>query len=113
MQTWKIGLQDFNHDSYKILGVTRVISDELLPAKDSGLSVEESFGIYQRLSHQDQTICKLLVQGKTLNQIACQLNVTSRTVSNHRKKLLELLRLSGTAELIRLLAKFETQRLNN
>lgn len=51
------------------------------------------------LTVREREVVQLIAEGKTTAQIADQLNVTEKTVGNHRQNIKEKLSLNGTAEL--------------
>ena len=51
------------------------------------------------LTAREREVLQLIAEGKTSAQIADQLNVSDRTVGNHRQNLLKKLGLNGVAEL--------------
>ena len=51
------------------------------------------------LTDREREVLQLIAEGKTTEQIAGQLNVTGKTVGNHRQNLKEKLGLNGVAEL--------------
>jgi DNA-binding NarL/FixJ family response regulator len=57
--------------------------------------------VYSRLSQRELEIFRLLVSGSSINQIAAQLIISSKTVSSHKKKLMEKMHFSGMADLMR------------
>ena len=57
--------------------------------------------VHSRLSQRELEIYRLLVSGKCVNQIADQLIISNKTVSSHKKKLMEKMHFSGMADLMR------------
>jgi DNA-binding NarL/FixJ family response regulator len=54
-----------------------------------------------RLSAREREIVQLLAEGKSNKQVAALLNISTRTVENHRAKVMEKLRLQSFSELVR------------
>lgn len=54
-----------------------------------------------RLSDREFGIFRLLVAGRSVNEIAEQLAISNKTVSTHKTRLLEKMQLSSTADLVR------------
>ena len=52
-----------------------------------------------RLTPREREVIQLIAEGKTIKQIAEQLNVSGKTVGNHRQSIKKKLGLNGTAEL--------------
>ena len=55
----------------------------------------------ERLSTREYEVLRLMTSGRSLTQIASELNISIATVSTYRSRLLEKLCLANTAELIR------------
>jgi two-component system invasion response regulator UvrY len=56
---------------------------------------------HSRLSNRELQVLCLLASGKTVTQIAAELSLSVKTVSTHRSHMLEKMRLTTNAELIR------------
>lgn len=54
-----------------------------------------------RLSTREREIVQLLAEGKSNKQVAAVLNISTRTVENHRAKVMEKLTLHSFSELVR------------
>jgi DNA-binding NarL/FixJ family response regulator len=57
--------------------------------------------LHSYLSDREHEIFRLLVAGKSVNEIATQLAISNKTVSTHKMRLMEKLNLSSMADLIR------------
>jgi DNA-binding NarL/FixJ family response regulator len=57
--------------------------------------------MHSHLSPREQDVFRLLVSGYNVNQIAEQLIISNKTVSSHKKKLMEKMHFSGMADLMR------------
>lgn len=53
------------------------------------------------LSEREQDVFRLLTQGLGVNEIAAQLSISGKTVSTHKLRLMEKMKLSNIAELMR------------
>ncbi len=53
------------------------------------------------LSTREFEVLRLLAEGRTVGQIAASLNLSPKTVSNHRSHLMNKLKLTSTADLVR------------
>ncbi|MBI5005506.1 MAG: response regulator transcription factor [Nitrosomonadales bacterium] len=53
------------------------------------------------LSDREFNILRLLVQGKSVNEIAAELVISNKTVSTHKARLMQKLNLKNNAELVR------------
>jgi len=54
-----------------------------------------------RLSTREREVVQLLAEGKSNKQVAALLSISTRTVENHRAKVMEKLRLNSFSELVR------------
>ena len=82
----------------KILRGEQYFSKEILEqetSKENGTDIETL-----SLSPREFEIFRLLAEGQAVNQIAKNLNLSPKTVSNHRSRLLEKLKLKTTADLV-------------
>ena len=56
---------------------------------------------HERLSEREVHILKLFAQGSTVNEIAEQLSISSKTVSTHKARLMQKMNFQNNAELVR------------
>lgn len=56
---------------------------------------------FRRLSQREQEVMRSIVRGDTLTAIADSLNLSIKTVSTHRRRILDKLGLASNAELVR------------
>jgi two-component system invasion response regulator UvrY len=56
---------------------------------------------HEQLSDRELQVLQLIVGGRSVNDIAARLNLSPKTVSTHKTRLLEKMNLSNQAELIR------------
>jgi DNA-binding NarL/FixJ family response regulator len=61
----------------------------------------DSQGHAGRLSSREREIVQLLAEGKSNKEIGALLNISTRTVENHRAKIMDKLRLGSFSDLIR------------
>lgn len=59
----------------------------------------------ERLTPRQREVLRLLAQGKRMKEIAAELNISVRTVENHKAQLLQVLSLGSTADLVRFAIK--------
>ncbi len=62
---------------------------------------EENAGPYERLTNREKEILKLLVEGSSSRKIGERLCLTTKTVLNHRRNIMEKLGIENPAQLIR------------
>lgn len=56
---------------------------------------------HEQLSEREQQILRLLVRGRSVNEIADELVISNKTVSTHKSRLMQKLNLQNNAELVR------------
>lgn len=56
---------------------------------------------HEQLSERELQILRLLVQGRSVNEIAEALVISNKTVSTHKSRLMQKLKLNNNAELVR------------
>jgi DNA-binding NarL/FixJ family response regulator len=85
----------------KVAGGGRHIDASLVEALvfDAGDSGEQA--PHEQLSERELQILRLLVQGRSVNEIAEALVISNKTVSTHKSRLMQKLNLSNNAELVR------------
>ena len=69
---------------------------DVLLHRGKGL-VEEA----QRLTERQREVLQLLAEGKSMKQVAYVLNLTTRTVAFHKYRIMEALRVTSNAELVK------------
>ncbi|MGD8379549.1 MAG: response regulator transcription factor [Gammaproteobacteria bacterium] len=74
-------------------GLTRTLSESVPPSAES-----ES---YASLSSRERQVFHMVVQGRSTQEIANLLNISTKTVENHRRRILHKFGFNRTAELIR------------
>jgi len=57
--------------------------------------------LHCQLSDRESEVFRLLITGKSVNEVATQLAISNKTVSTHKVRLMEKLRLSTMADLLR------------
>jgi DNA-binding NarL/FixJ family response regulator len=72
---------------------------------DTLLGSSEPVGRLVELSARQQEVLQLLVEGRTMKEIARLLKITPRTVAYHKYSMMELLGVKSTAELIQFALK--------
>lgn len=85
----------------RVHGGGRYVSDKLAERFASELARDGNVSAHERLSDREHEVLCLLGGGKTTKEIAARLQVSPKTVSTYRARLLEKLGLQTTADLIR------------
>jgi DNA-binding NarL/FixJ family response regulator len=57
--------------------------------------------VERELTPRQRDVLRLLAQGKRMKEIAAELDISVRTVENHKAHLLQVLSLGSTADLVR------------
>lgn len=96
------------HEPDEFLGALRKVANGtryIDPAIAESILLENITGddeaLHSRLSRRELEIFRLLVAGKGVNDIADQLIISNKTVSSHKKKLMEKMHFNGMADLMR------------
>jgi DNA-binding NarL/FixJ family response regulator len=57
--------------------------------------------VHEGLSDREHEVLRLLVAGRTVSEVACDLSLSVKTISTYRRRGLEKLGVQGTADLVR------------
>jgi DNA-binding NarL/FixJ family response regulator len=85
----------------KVAGGGAFISAEVAEALALGAMPQAEGPPHASLSDREYQVFRLLVSGKSVSDIAAELNLSAKTVSTHKARLMEKMALSNQAELIR------------
>ncbi|RYU96925.1 response regulator transcription factor [Emticicia agri] len=93
-----------NGNKYFPPTVSAMIIDGLLNHKKNSVATnkKETSAIVSTLSKQEKVILNYIVEGLNSQEISEKLNLSVRTVSNHRANILRKTQVKNTAELVRL-----------
>jgi DNA-binding NarL/FixJ family response regulator len=80
--------------------VSAFFSDYLMQKPAQEIGVEESAGLLQKLSSTERRILRMIAENRTSKEIADDLNLSFRTVQNHRSHMCEKLKLEGYNRLL-------------
>lgn len=86
---------------YKVSRGERYISSTLAEKLAENLFSDGDKPPHLFLSAREMEVLELLAAGKTVNQVAKELSLSSKTISTYRTRLLQKLNLKTTADLIR------------
>ena len=86
---------------YKVSRGERYISSTLAEKLAENLFSDGDKPPHLFLSAREMEVLELLASGKTVNQVAKELSLSSKTISTYRTRLLQKLKLKTTADLIR------------
>lgn len=85
----------------KVAAGGRFIVPELAEKLVFDISLSDGRLPHQTLTDRELDVFRLLVSGQGVNEIATHLCISNKTVSTHKTRLLEKLKLGSTAELVR------------
>lgn len=85
----------------RVLAGGRYISATLAERLADAVTHESSRPIHQLLSAREYEVLRMLTAGRTASEIAAALDLSIKTVSTYRARILEKMQMSSTAELIR------------
>ena len=85
----------------KIAAGGKYVSPELAETLASVVAGEIGGALHERLSDREFEILKALALGKTVSQIGQDLQLSVKTVSTHRTRILKKMNMSSNAELMR------------
>lgn len=85
----------------KVLGGARYVSETLAEKLASDLYADTGRPIHECLSNREFEVLKMIASGKTSSQIAEDLRLSVTTVSTYRARILEKMRMTTNAELMR------------
>ena len=85
----------------QVAGGKRFISPTLAEHLAAAISDDGEKMPHERITDREYQVLSRISSGKTITQIADELSLSVKTVSEYRKRLLEKMRLETTAELIR------------
>jgi len=80
--------------------LTPLITGDVLRSLTSPAGATE-----RELTPRQREVLRLLAQGKRMKEIAAELNISVRTIENHKSQLLQVLGLGSTADLVRFAIK--------
>lgn len=109
IRTYKCSLVEYGFEAYAILGISRPLKI-IRRAGESGdkpLELKEQHKIYLGLDQIDKSICEKYAQGESTKDIANAVGLTTKSVENHRKKIMEQLGLSRPIEIVKLMVRFQ------
>jgi DNA-binding NarL/FixJ family response regulator len=85
----------------KVAGGGAFISPEVAEALALGAMPQAEGPPHASLSDREYQVFRLLVAGKSVSEIAAELNLSAKTVSTHKARLMEKMALNNQAELVR------------
>jgi DNA-binding NarL/FixJ family response regulator len=85
----------------KVAGGGAYISPEVAEALALGAMPQAEGPPHATLSDREYQVFRLLVAGKSVSDIAAELNLSAKTVSTHKARLMEKMSIDNPAELVR------------
>jgi len=83
----------------KVCAGRKYVSSALAEKIAADMSGDTQRDPHETLSHREYQVMRLLASGKTVSQIARDLYLSQKTISTHRARLLEKMRMKTNAEL--------------
>jgi len=83
----------------KVCAGGKYVSPRLAERIATDLAANTQLPAHETLSHREYQVMRLIASGKTVTQIARELSLSKKTISTHRARLLEKMRLKTNAEL--------------
>ena len=85
----------------KVLAGGRYVSEALAEKLAIDLGADSTRPAHERLSDREFEVLRMIVSGKTTSQIADELHLSATTISTYRSRILEKMRMTTNAELMR------------
>ena len=85
----------------RLLAGRRYISSDMAEQLTQAVQNEHAGEEYRDLSHREDQVLRAIVAGKSLTEISVELNLSAKTITTYRARILEKLNVSNNAELIR------------
>jgi two-component system invasion response regulator UvrY len=86
--------------AHKVIEGGRYVSPSMAEKLDVGLGRATDLPLHHTLSNRELEVLRLIASGETVSQIADLLELSDKTVSTYRARLLEKMRMKTTAALI-------------
>jgi DNA-binding NarL/FixJ family response regulator len=83
----------------KVCAGGKYVSPTLAEKIAADLATDSKVPVHETLSHREYQVMRLIASGKTVSQIARELSLSQKTISTHRARLLEKMRMKTNAEL--------------
>jgi two-component system, NarL family, invasion response regulator UvrY len=84
-----------------VAGGGRAVSDAVAAKLEATRPAEEGRPLHQSLSDREFQVLRMIAAGRTSKEIAFELQISEKTISSHRARILEKMRMKSTAELTR------------
>ncbi len=109
--TYKRRLDELGDPNYMILIMSRPLS--LIAGLDSERpkSLSEMLMLFKQLDEIDRAICFGIGKGEPIKDIASQVSMTTRSVENHRQKIMDLFGFTRSIEIVKLLVRLDERGL--
>lgn len=85
----------------RVVGGRPFISAKVAEQMAYDLRADRGDQPHQTLSDREDEVFRLLVAGRSVSEIAARLSVSAKTVSTHKMRILEKMRMGSLAELVR------------
>jgi FixJ family two-component response regulator len=112
VQAMKAGAADFLTkpvQKHALLGAVRSALELHFQSRSKQQLVDHVRSCYSLLTERERQIFLLVIEGKLNKQIAASLGIAERTVKAHRAQVMEKMRVSSLADLVRLAGHLELE----
>lgn len=86
---------------YKIQSGGKYISPSLAEILVDAIGHDANIPVHELLSNREYQVFEMIAIGKKVSEIAIELNLSSKTVSTYRTRILEKMKLSSNSEIIK------------
>jgi hypothetical protein len=100
-------LDEIKDPDYAILVISRVKSKVIHADQRKVLKLTEIAAIINQLGPIDLAICRGCERGDSLKEIAASVNLTTRSVENHRQRIMESLGFTRPVEIVKVMVRLE------
>lgn len=106
MRSAKFSLLEFNDGAYEILGICRPILMER-ESDTPVVSLDCQYSVYKRLPLENQRLCLMMAEGRPTKEIALLLDVTSKTIENRRRQVIDAFGFKMKLDVVKMMVRFE------
>jgi DNA-binding CsgD family transcriptional regulator len=107
-RTFKKSMLEYQDVAYDILGISRPLAVETSGQEKARTdSLEEKHLAYSQMEPTDRRICNLIAEGRSTKEIASVIDVTSKTIENRRRKILDRLEHQQPIDIVKTMVRFE------
>jgi len=106
-RTCKASLAEFQDPGFCLVSLSRPLMLLATSETDKSKSLTELFKLFQSMDRVNQTICRLDAKGESTKDIAAGVGLTSRSIENHRNRMMVLFGVQRPMDLVRITIRLE------